>query len=264
MLQTYSYQEITCARTTVSLAGQQLHVLVYAVDGMLLDTGPSRMGKKLIPFFDQIKPKQVVLTHHHEDHTGLAAWLQKNRGLPVFIHETGIPVCQQAAKLPLYRTLFWGKRDAFQPQPLESVVQTEKYSFQVIHTPGHAFDHIALFNEEKGWLFSGDAYITSRPKTIMRSESVAQMMDSLRNLLSFEFSTMFCAHAGVVENGKAKLAAKLAFLEEIKGEVLALHAKGYTPDAICKKLYPQKYPITYLSGFEMSPKHIVTSIIGNG
>jgi ribonuclease/clavin/mitogillin len=261
VLHTNRHDEITYARLTVRLLGQQLHVLFYLVDGMLVDTGPSRLKKQLIPYFHEAAIQQVVLTHHHEDHTGMAAWLQHERGLPVYIHESGIPICLSDAKIPLYRRLFWGERKAFRPKPLPALVETEKHAFQVVHSPGHADDHVVLYNRERGWLFSGDAYLTSRPKTMIRGESVEQMIRSLRTILTLDFDTVFCCHAGVVEDGKEAMAAKLHYLEEVKGEVLRLHSKGYSAREICQMLYPHRYPITYFSGFEIAPIHIVKSVL---
>jgi ribonuclease/clavin/mitogillin len=57
------------------------------------------------------------------------------------------------------------------------------------------------------------------------------------------------------------LAAKLNHLEEAKGEVLLLHKKGYSANEISRKLYPRKYPITYLSAYEFAPINIVKSIL---
>ncbi len=261
MLQITRYETVTAAKSVVSLAGQRLSVYVYTVDGLLVDTGPSRLKQPLQSFLEELPLQMVALTHHHEDHTGMAAWLQRIRRVPVYIHESGVPICRKEAKLPLYRRLFWGKREAFWPEAIPAVVTTERHRFEVIHTPGHAPDHVVLLERDRGWLFGGDLYLTSRPKTMFRFESVPEIIESLRTVLRHDFATLFCCHAGVVRDGRRMLAEKLAYLEEVQSEVLALYHSGMSPRAIRKKLFPQTYPIHYLSAFENSPAHIVRSIL---
>jgi len=261
MLEITGHADVTHAAATVTFWNQRMRVHLYYVDGMLLDTGPSRLAGSLIPFFTDLPIRQVVLTHHHEDHTGLAPWLQRERQLPVFIHERGREHCLRKTSLPVYRKLFWGERDAFDPQLLPNRVETGRYCFDVLETPGHADDHVALYNRENGWLFAGDMFLTTRPKTMIRGESVRAHVSSLRKLLRLDFDTLFCCHAGVVTEGKTRLAAKLAYLEELTDQVLDLAGRGLAERDIVRKLFPQPNLLTYLSGFEMSPHHIVRSIL---
>ncbi|UFJ40259.1 MBL fold metallo-hydrolase [Brevibacillus humidisoli] len=261
MLQITEFDAITCARTTVSGGGIKLDVYLYFMDGLLVDTGPSRMSRTLIPFFQDKPIEQVVLTHHHEDHTGLARWIEQNLGMTPYIHEKGIPLCQQRPSLPLYRRLFWGGREPFQPQPVPSTVETEHYQFEVIHTPGHADDHISLLNREQGWLFSGDLFVTSRPKSFFSFEAAPQIIRSLRSILSYDFSTLICSHAGVLFDGKKMIQTKLNYLEEVVGQVTALYEQGLTAKQIRQRLFPQIHPMQLLSGFENSPEHLIRSIV---
>src|SRR5699024_2426730 len=48
---------------------------------------------------------EVVLTHHHEDHTGMAYWFGE-REVPIYMHPKGIELCEKKAKLPIYRQVF--------------------------------------------------------------------------------------------------------------------------------------------------------------
>ncbi len=261
MLKVEKLEDIIHVKTFVSRLGQRLSVHLYTVDGLLIDTGPSRAQKALIPFFKEVSMEQVALTHHHEDHTGNAPWIQQHCRIPVYIHPLGQSICHSRTHLPLYRRLFWGNREAFQPQIFPELIETNRFQFQIVHTPGHAEDHIVLIDEANGRLFSGDLYLTSRPKTMLRYESVPDHIESLRKVLSFDFDTVFCGHAGVVKQGKRMIEAKLAHLEELQDEVLRLYRKGMSVKQICKKLYPHKDPITYFSANEMSSANIVKSVI---
>ena len=133
----------------------------------------------------------------------------------------------------------------------------------MIHTPGHAHDHIVLFNKEKGWLFGGDLFVVSRPKSMFSFESVPVMVKSIRKVFDYDFSTLYCSHAGVLVNGKEHLASKLQYLEDIQGQVKKLHQKGMNAKEIQKELFPKIHSMQILSGFENSPLHMVNSILNN-
>ncbi|MGC5328206.1 MBL fold metallo-hydrolase [Brevibacillus sp. SYSU BS000544] len=74
----------------------------------------------------------------------------------------------------MYRRLFWGNREAFQPQTISETIESDQHRYQVIHIPGHAEDHIVLLDQEHGRLFSGDLFLTSRPRVMLRYESLYQ------------------------------------------------------------------------------------------
>ena len=256
-----SHDDLLQAQMTISFAKQKLTVSVFMIDGMLVDTGPAKKKAELFSLFNQWDIAKVVLTHHHEDHTGAAHWLQTNKDVPIYIHESGINDCEAKMKLPPYRKVFWGERDSFSPEPLGNTFSTENYDWDVIHTPGHAHDHIVLLNKEKGWLFGGDLYVQPKPKSLFAFESVPEIIESLKKVLTYDFDTYICSHAGIRLNGKRDIEKKLSYLEEVQGEVLLLSQKGMTPRAIRKQLFPKRHPMHYVSFFENSPKYIVNSIL---
>ena len=49
-----------------------MSVYVYAVDGVIIDTGQSNMRKYVIEQLRNTQPHKILLTHHHEDHSGNA------------------------------------------------------------------------------------------------------------------------------------------------------------------------------------------------
>src|SRR5690625_2432244 len=97
----------------VSLGGVSLNVHCFEVDGVLIDTGSQSLDKELRHFFSETDIDQVLITHDHEDHTGGAAYLQKEYNLPINIHSTRVDHCTKKADYPFYRKLFWGKDALF-------------------------------------------------------------------------------------------------------------------------------------------------------
>jgi len=256
----FTYEDLTQAEITNRWGRHSMTVSVYLIDGMMVDTGPIKKRKDLIPLFNEWKPSQVVLTHHHEDHTGMAASLQE-KGVPIYIHASGIPLCTDPMKLPLYRRVFWGERPPFQPAPIGQEHDSLNYKWEVIPTPGHAEDHIVLFNKEKGWMIGGDLYVHPQPKSAFSFESFPKMASSLRKVLTYDFDVYFCSHAGIIQNGRRAIQRKLDYLESVIQEIHHYESVGLSPREIHKKMFPKSHPMHVLSFFENSPRHIVNSVL---
>ncbi|UOQ94817.1 MBL fold metallo-hydrolase [Halobacillus shinanisalinarum] len=264
MIHVYEKEDVICVKGNIEGSGRKGRtVYVFLVDGMLIDTGPKCLESDLIPFYEDHSIELVTLTHSHEDHTGTASWIQENREIPIYIHEKGINICAQSCPYPKYRQMAWGIRKEFTALPLGETIQSRSQKWKVIYTPGHADDHISLFHEETGRLFSGDLFVDPKTKVIMDSESIPVIMNSIRTLLSYDFESMFCCHAGYIQDGKRMLKQKLTYLENLCSEVNSLHKEGLSIDEINKKLFPKKYPIVAVSGGEWDSLHIVSSIISD-
>ncbi|MCL6478914.1 MAG: MBL fold metallo-hydrolase [Peptococcaceae bacterium] len=258
------HRGVTVFQSKVSLLGLgALKVFWFYYDGNLIDTGPSRLVKELASFLQNKQVDRVLLTHFHEDHSGNAAWLQRERNVPVLINPLAVGVCKEDAQLPLYRRYFWGSRRKFDPQPLGEAVEYEGGRLEVIASPGHSHDHVCFLDRKRGCVFTGDLFVTPKTRTIMRYESIPEIIKSIRRLLAEDFDTLYCAHSGVVENGHEMMAAKLRYLEQIREEVLSLHRRGMSIEAIDKKIFIKPQPLTYISSGEWSSRHIVRSIIGD-
>ncbi len=238
----------------------RLNVHSFVVDGVLIDTGAYSIRKEFKDFLDSRDIEQVVLTHHHEDHSGNASYME-NKGLPIYMGEEKIVSCQKKAEYPLYRKLFWGNRPAFRAAPLQKTFTSKSAVWDVIHTPGHAADHKAFLNNETGQLFTGDLYCLERTKVILREESIPTIIESLEHILTYDFSDVICSHAGYLNSGRQKLQRKLEFLSDFREQVKKLHREGKEAVEIDQMLNPKKYPISRFSMGEWDSKHMVTSVI---
>jgi endoribonuclease LACTB2 len=246
---------------TVSFRGVKLNVHCFFTDGVLIDTGARSLEKLFKPFFKQLAIEKVVMTHFHEDHTGCAAFLQEELQLPLYMNDIMIPYCQKKADYPFYRQVFWGRRKPFLAEPIGETFQSQNATWKVIQTPGHAIDHVAFLNEVTGQLFTGDLYCQEKTKVVLREENIPVLIDSLTNILTYDFEEVFCNHAGPLKNGRTALKRKLDYLLELQGKILKLHDEGKTPEEINNTLFPRKYPIMYFSSGEWDSIHIVNTII---
>src|SRR5699024_12830075 len=79
----------------VSLGPVRLNVIVYAVDGVLINTGSIKVIRFLQLFFEEVQAEQVGITHSHEDHTRDAALIQHKYRIPRYMNETSIARCNK-------------------------------------------------------------------------------------------------------------------------------------------------------------------------
>ncbi|PAV29190.1 MBL fold metallo-hydrolase [Virgibacillus profundi] len=248
---------------TVTLKNVKLNVCSFETDGVLIDTGSKSLLKEFSPFFAQADVDKVMITHFHEDHTGGAAFLQNEYKLPIYMNEMTIGECSQEADYPLYRQLFWGKRVPFQAEPIGNTFTSRNATWDVINTPGHAKDHLSFLNRETGQLFSGDLYVHPKTKVVLREENIPSIINSIENVLTYDFGELFCCHAGYVKDGRQALTRKLDYLKELQENICLLQKQGYNEHEIKEKVFKKKYPITFLSGGEWDSIHIIRSILNN-
>lgn len=260
MLNISQYKDITIGQGIRSLPGWKMAVYLYLVDGFLIDVGPESMKGPISKFLQENHIEQVALTHTHEDHSGMAAWLQRQMNVPVYLHEKAIPEAKRKGKYRLYRYITWGQRPAFDPLPMPQRLVTDKYTFEAIDSPGHMRYHNIFHEKNQGWLFTGDLYIGTKPMGVSFNDNMLETIATINKILTLDFDTIFCAHAGVVQNGKAMFKKKLDFLLEIQEKVNALRQQGLDNHEIDKKLYPKKTSVTIFSRGEWSSYHIVNTI----
>ncbi|WP_010676695.1 MBL fold metallo-hydrolase [Bacillus timonensis] len=259
MFEVYEREHVTCVEIEVP---NLPNLFFFVTDGMLVDTGAQKFEAKIISYLKEASFDVVALTHSHEDHSGTAPWIQENLNIPIYLSPLGIDICSQLAPYPKYRREIWGIRKEFAPLPISDRIQSRKRQWKVMHTPGHADDHIALLDDDTGTLFSGDLFVSPKTKVIMKSESIPQIIDSIRTVLTHDFGSMFCCHAGYIQDGKGRMKRKLEYLENLCGEVKHLEQNGLSVEEIDQKIFRKKYPITFVSEGEWDSLHIITSIIG--
>jgi len=210
-----------------SLAGRTLLMTgVFLVDGLLIDTGPPHCSREMESILDRHAVDAVVLTHHHEDHAGNAALVARRLGAAPLAHPGTRPLLRHPDDLLLYRRLVWGTTPPCDTADLGDEIETRHHTFEVIHTPGHAPDHLALHEPRRRWLFSGDLFITRRPNVMSSETDATELMDSLRGLLKLPDCRMFCQHSGRHESHQKALGDKLDWLLGLQERAVMHHEEG--------------------------------------
>jgi glyoxylase-like metal-dependent hydrolase (beta-lactamase superfamily II) len=254
---------VTVWKEKARLGLYTLDLFAFYVDGLLIDAGSWSRRKSFRAFCAPLPLTACALTHLHEDHCGNASWLN-GRGVPVYCPAACVAEAAVEPRLPLYRRLIWGRRPAFRALPLPEIVRTPSHEFSVVPAPGHTPDEVLFFEERESWLFTGDFYLTWKPKVIFQEEDLARTMASIRAVLALPFDLLFDAHLGPVTPGREMLKKKLDYLEELQGQVEALRAKGMDEGAIDRALFPKKPLLTYVSRGEWSSLNMVRTLKGKG
>ncbi len=216
-----------------------MSVFMYVVDELIIDTAQHHMAKVVLELLSEKRLSRIVLTHHHEDHSGNAAMIDRQHAIPIVAHSLAVEKLRLGFRILPYQHLVWGKAPPVSATPLADVVETNRFTFTPVHTPGHSKDHIVLFEKKRGWLFSGDLYLGERIKFFRSDEDFGDQIASLKKLMKLDFEILFCGHNPCLKNGKHKIRNKLQFLEDLYGNVRKLTEKGYSEKAVIKALDPK-------------------------
>jgi glyoxylase-like metal-dependent hydrolase (beta-lactamase superfamily II) len=251
-------------RLARTLSGRPLYfTAAYWVDGLLIDTGCAHTARQATAALKAWQVDQVVNTHSHEDHIGANANVQEAFRCPILAHPLALPILADPRLQPLqpYRRIFWGWPRPSQGQPIGDQVETERYRFQVIHTPGHSPDHVCLFEPEQGWLFSGDAYIGGEDRALRAGYDILDIIASLKKLAALPVQTIFSGSGSVRANGVQPLLDKIAYLEKLGARIRALHEQGLGLGRIRRQLLGREMPITYITLGHFSGRWLVQSYL---
>ncbi len=248
-----------------SLLGRAFYyTAAYRVDGMMVDSGCVGGVAELMAALDGSRVHSVVNTHSHEDHIAGNAALQR-RGARVLAHPLALPVLSAPMELEpqqLYRRVFWGYPAPSVGEPLGPEVETERYRFSVIHTPGHSLDHVCLYEANEGWLFTGDAYIRGKDRALKASCDVWQIIASLERLATLDAGLLFAGSGSVYQDPPRLLSEKAAYLRERGEQVLDLHRRGWSERRIRADVFGRWEPaISHLTQGDFSGLQLVRSFI---
>jgi glyoxylase-like metal-dependent hydrolase (beta-lactamase superfamily II) len=251
----------------------------------LIDSGPrtdearevllSSLKENRLSFKDL---DQYICTHYHPDHAGLSKEIQQ-AGVDTLMLKEAVPYVSgdndflkwadsfyidlyrsfgvpdslgrlELLKLKKYREFITPFMPDLTPLPGESVPGHEGFVF--LKTPGHAPDHLSLYNEVQGVFIGGDVllpHISSnalleppalhekdRPKTLL------QYRETLQNLLTLNLQTVYPGHGEPFENAHELIRKRLHDQNErAKAIEKLLNDEPLTVFELCVRLFPKLY-----------------------
>lgn len=175
----------------------------------------------------------LILTHHHPDHVGAAAWARKELGLPIWAHPRtaellpglGIEADHHLEEGAVVRGSERGDGDAW----------------RVLHTPGHASGHIVLWEPKRGHMIVGDMVAAVGTILVEPPDGhMATYIAQLRRLAALSPTRLVPAHGAVIEDGVGHLEHYVAHRLAREAKVLdALEDQPRELLTITERSYPE-------------------------
>jgi glyoxylase-like metal-dependent hydrolase (beta-lactamase superfamily II) len=238
----------------------------YHVDGLLVDTGMVHARKPMLAALRDLPVDTVVNTHAHEDHIGNNAALQARGSVRILAHEKALPLIADPRRLSMkpYQHFLFGRPRPSSAEVIGDRVETEHFEFRVVPAPGHCVEHVALLEETRGWLVTGDSYVGGRDWAVRPDVDVWAMIDTYRCFLSLEPAVLFTGSGAVVRDPGRSLRDKISHLEETGDRVLTLKAGGLSPRRIARRLFRNDLRLRILTFNHFSALNLVRAFLAPG
>jgi endoribonuclease LACTB2 len=184
--------------------------------------------------------REIILTHHHPDHIGGVHHLSKRLGVGVAAHK------------------FTAERLAGEIEVTRSIEDNELLTFddlpnlrlRALHTPGHTRGHLCFYEENCGYVITGDLVVGIGTVVIDPPEgNMKQYFDSLHRLLALpRLTSLFGAHGPAIANARAKIEEYITHRTARENKIFsAIEAGARTLDEIVPAAYtdvkPELYPL---------------------
>ena len=172
--------------------------------------------------------KQILVTHTHPDHS------------------PGVRLLQEKLDVPAYGMLTNSSKNqdqTFNPERIlddGEVFQEEEFTIEVVHTPGHASNHLCFILKEEKLIFTGDHIMNGSTVVIGPPDgNMKQYIQSLEKLKDYDIEKIAPGHGELLENPHEVADWIINHrLEREKKVFQALQeaTKG-TPDTLVEKVY---------------------------
>lgn len=165
--------------------------LVGQDDITLIDPGPNiQEHVENILLEGDGKINRILVTHTHTDHSPAA-----------------LPISKEL-NIPMYGRLVDGKSDwedkSFVPDNVlghGDTIETSEYSLEVIHTPGHASNHLCFYLTQTKCLFTGDHIMDGSTVVIAPPDgNMAAYLSSLELLKNYDIENFAPGHGNYMDN----------------------------------------------------------------
>ena len=232
-------KKITAPNPGVFTGGGTNTYLVGREDLTLIDPGPN-----IKEHIDEIirvgenKIKRILVTHTHTDHSPAA--------LPI----------SKVLDVPMYGRLIDGESswedETFIPDVIlndADIIKTDEYTLEVIHTPGHASNHLCFLIKELNCLITGDHIMDGSTVVIGPPDgNMADYLESLNKLFKYKIDCLAPGHGNfmyepkkviesIIRHRLSREAKVLRRLEDV-GDIDLESLTAIVYDDVPKQLHP--------------------------
>jgi glyoxylase-like metal-dependent hydrolase (beta-lactamase superfamily II) len=190
---------------------------------------------------EQLKVETVVLTHHHWDHVMGAAQFP---GAHVVAHQAY--VAQTALDLEQSRRSIRGYEEAENvargspfdpPMPDQTVdhlvgLMVGGFRVQLFHTPGHARDHLSIYDPEAACLWAGD--LLSDLEIPFVNDRLDAFERTLGTFAAMQVNLLVPGHGSLTRDPaeiKRRIEADRSYLSNLRARIEAIVLAGGTAQA---------------------------------
>ena len=182
--------------------------------------------------------KQIVVTHTHPDHS------------------PGVKLLQEAIDVPAYGLITETTKDqdkTFHPKKFlldGDLLEEQEFTLEVIHTPGHASNHLCYLVKEEGLIITGDHIMNGSTVVISPPDgNMKHYIESLEKLKNYDLKSIAPGHGEVMK--EPQLVAEWIIKhrlerEEKVADALRKAGKG-SSDSLVEDVYndvdPSLFPI---------------------
>jgi glyoxylase-like metal-dependent hydrolase (beta-lactamase superfamily II) len=190
----------------------------------------------------------ILATHTHNDHSPGAAALRTATGAAVYGRLPAYPEWQDASFAPDH--LLAGG---------ECIVLNADTTLRVIHTPGHASNHLCYLLEEEKLLFTGDHVMQQSTVVINPPDGdMAAYLGSLRALLDIDLDWLAPGHGFLMAQPHRAIAGIVAHRLKREAKVVqALHDLGSASmDTLLLRVYEDVSPKLHTMALRSLTAHL--------
>ena len=231
-------------------------VHVYAVRGVLIDTGFPAVARDIRALVRSARVRGAMVTHQHEDHAGNIELLA-SLGLPIAIGDLTRGAISAPHPIGLYRQYTWRAMT-----PLRSpIAPFHDASLELVPTPGHSVDHHVVWDHDTATLFAGDLFLGVKVRIAHPYEDPCAAVRSLRAMIARRPLRMFCGHRGAVRDPIGALTAKADWTDALITDIERLHREGADHTEIRRRLLGPRGRVHWISRGDYSPDNIVRAVL---
>lgn len=177
--------------------------------------------------------KALVLTHDHRDHAAGAPALLRRFDCALAAHAAAVPRIRQRLGLEVDIPLRGGE-----------TLTAGRRRLEVIHTPGHASDHVVLYDGEAGIAFTGDHVVGEGSTWVGPPDGdMGDYLRSLELLLTRRINVIAPGHGPLLDGAAGRIRSLIERRLAREAEILALIEEGpRTVEQLFAALYEGAVP----------------------